>query len=157
MPPLALDAPLCTTLGPARRTLALALNVPDSHASSTDVKVESTICSLGSLVGVLHELATCSERSEEQSKRLLPDPLPPTRAASHLLGHLPMDRAREAIEWRCPLCLRKRTNTRPPSYVRLVPKPDSCTAANDLRVARFIRSPRRRLPRAERRRSVAVF
>jgi hypothetical protein len=38
--------------------------------------------------------ATCSERSEEQSKRLLPDPLAPTRAASHLLGRLPMDRDR---------------------------------------------------------------
>src|SRR5215469_2817140 len=42
-------------------------------------------------------------------------------------------------------------------HVRFVPKPDSCTAANDLRVARFIRLSRRRLPRAERPRSVVVF
>ena len=41
---------------------------------------------------------TCSERSEEQSKGL--DPLAPTRAASHLLGRVPMDRDRSAIEWR---------------------------------------------------------
>src|SRR6266478_8038563 len=39
---------------------------------------------------------TCSERSEEQSKGLLPDPLAPTRAASHLLGRVPMDRDRSA-------------------------------------------------------------